>query len=481
MKKTVVLLLLVLSIFTLAGCQEEGEDVTDTVAPVISGTDDITLVLGDQEPNWLDGITAIDDIDGTVSVSIDDSNVDLLTPGIYDLTYTAVDDAGNQSIIIVNVIVEDPELDSFYVELVNLNGDIILYEPIPYNFEDLSSIVELIDAVVDLDYTVYDFGTMINGIGGNYPKEYGVTYNYYYELQVDGQSSLTGIDDVQYSDGTIISFVETTFMSELDKKVDDLIYTFIDTKISNYISDDYMDYSVLAAVHQMIEKGYIDLSLNDFYTYSNLELTQLPITELSISELFRLGIYQSVNGMDLTSFKNQLLTLNASNQYELTTYLQAYHLFGGVESNLATILMDDPIGDPDFAGMALLALDRYSHLEGIDTYITSVTDYIKGSLSSTGITSWGNSNSASTATVIFGLVAQGINPQAEDYQVDGKGLIDMLMAYEVDYNFKWLLGDANADLMFSTPQAFAALVAYKLSRDVYGFTPTNLYSFVIPE
>lgn len=79
---------------------------TDIVAPVISGVDtDIQLNIGDDEPNWLDGVTAIDDIDGIVEISVDISNVNLNVEGEYFITYTAVDKAGNKSQIQRNVMV----------------------------------------------------------------------------------------------------------------------------------------------------------------------------------------------------------------------------------------------------------------------------------------------------------------------------------------------------------------------------------------
>lgn len=477
MKKTVVLLLLVLTIFTLAGCQEEGEEATDTVNPIISGTSDITFTLGDDIPNWLDGVSALDETDGQLTVTVDDSDVDLETPGTYDLIYTATDKAGNKDEVIIKVFIKDPELESFYVELINFEGETLIEEIVFYDPTSETSLVQLIDEVVDLDYATYDFGTMINGIDGNYPKEYGLTYNFFYEIRVDDVASQTGIDLISYAPGTKISFVETTYLSELDLKVDAYIYDFIENNISDFISEEFIDYSVLSAVHQLNYKGYIDIDLAQYYTYENLELVTEDINTLSISDLFRLGIYQSIENIDLTTYFNHLNTQTASNAYELITYLQAYHLNDQTNQNLATTLMDETFVDPDFVGLALLALDKYSDLESFDTYLDSALTYIKSSMTSTGISSWGSANASSTAAIILGLVAQGINPQNEDYQIDGLGLVDMLMLYETNGVFKWTIDSTEVDLMFSTPQAFAALVAYKLARDVYGFNATNIYSF----
>jgi hypothetical protein len=60
---------------------------------------------------------------------------------------------------------------------------------------------------------------------------------------------------------------------------------------------------------------------------------------------------------------------------------------------------------------------------------------------------------------------------------DGVGLVEALMLYADGYNFKWQLASIEADLAFSTPQAFSALVAYKLSRVTWGFGSTNIFDF----
>ena len=61
-----------------------GDDVTP---PVISGAKDITYVIGQTAPNYLAGVTALDNVDGIVQVSVDATDVDLQTIGIYDLIY----------------------------------------------------------------------------------------------------------------------------------------------------------------------------------------------------------------------------------------------------------------------------------------------------------------------------------------------------------------------------------------------------------
>src|SRR5690554_1227104 len=80
----------------------------DTEAPVIQGTKaEWELELNADKPNWLEGVTAVDNRDGDVEVTVDDSKVDLTKAAPYDLIYRAEDEAGNVATVIVKVLVGD--------------------------------------------------------------------------------------------------------------------------------------------------------------------------------------------------------------------------------------------------------------------------------------------------------------------------------------------------------------------------------------
>ena len=70
--------------------------IPDTTAPVISGTDDVLLEVG--EPfDVMAGVTAEDDRDPSPSLSCDAESVDTSSPGNVELHYEAVDADGNRS------------------------------------------------------------------------------------------------------------------------------------------------------------------------------------------------------------------------------------------------------------------------------------------------------------------------------------------------------------------------------------------------
>jgi hypothetical protein len=475
MKKTLVLLLVMFSVLALAGCRDGEQEVTDTVKPVISGTNDVNLILGDEAPSWLDGVTATDDVDGVIAVVVDDSDVNLDVAGIYDVIYSATDEAGNTETVTITVTIDNPEVHAFYVSLTDLDGVKLVNETIEFDPDLETPMIDLFDGIIDLDYTVFDFGIMVNGVDGHYPKEYGASYNYYYQIIVDGEPLMTGLDQVVYADDMTIEFVETSTLSELDQMVDDFIYDFIENHMDGYLVDQTPEYYVLSAAYQMYQKGYITTDITESYVYDPVEITETYLSELTVGQILKLALFMKVEGWDLTPVKDHLLTLDVTNPYEITSYLQALMIVGEQNETLALELLENDFLDPDFVGMSYSALYGYETLEGFDTYLSDAYTYLSDALSEDGIISWGNANAASTATIILGLVAQGIDPEDEAYQTNGVGLIEALMAYEADGSFKWKLTDENPDLMFSTPQAFSALVAYKLSRDIWGFPATHLF------
>ncbi|MBQ0026088.1 MAG: transglutaminase domain-containing protein [Lachnospiraceae bacterium] len=85
----------------------------DETAPVITGTEDINVFIGDTI-SYKDGVTVTDDIDPAPVLDIDNSSVDVNTPGTYEAIYTATDTAGNVTRVIrkINVAAPDPGADN---------------------------------------------------------------------------------------------------------------------------------------------------------------------------------------------------------------------------------------------------------------------------------------------------------------------------------------------------------------------------------
>jgi len=77
--------------------------VVDTTAPVITVGDTINIYV-DGSYDEMDGVSASDIVDGDVDVTADTTEVDTSKVGSYTITYSAIDEAGNEAIEVTRII-----------------------------------------------------------------------------------------------------------------------------------------------------------------------------------------------------------------------------------------------------------------------------------------------------------------------------------------------------------------------------------------
>lgn len=77
----------------------------DAQGPVISGVYDRKIFLGDAI-SYRAGVTVTDDTDPKPKLTIDNTQVDTTQPGVYPVTYTATDNLGNQTVVIMKLTIE---------------------------------------------------------------------------------------------------------------------------------------------------------------------------------------------------------------------------------------------------------------------------------------------------------------------------------------------------------------------------------------
>ena len=78
----------------------------DNGQPQITGVEAIFTYIG-TEPDYLAGVSAMDDRDVALQITVDTSGVDLNTVGTYDITYSVTDAAGNTTTVPTTVTVTD--------------------------------------------------------------------------------------------------------------------------------------------------------------------------------------------------------------------------------------------------------------------------------------------------------------------------------------------------------------------------------------
>jgi len=362
-----------------------------------------------------------------------------------------------------------------FVEVIALDGDVLLSEEITFE-DDGISLLDLIDEAIDLDYQMSEYGAFISGIGGFYPREHGITWNYWFSLYVDDEMSMTGLDQVELRDGIKISFIESTMLDEVDLWVDDMIIAFIDAHLEDYLNETSFEINVGLAYHHLSQ-------FNPTYAPMN-ELLSTPFrpSAETLSGIYQNIILDRIYSENLDTHKALIEAENADNVYSAITQLIGLMMTSStsnkIDSLVSTLTSTTPeYMDADYAGMLLQALsfEAIENQTGVAIKIEDMLTYIASNISDEGMVAYGNANASSTAQVILGFVSQGLNPRGEAYTIEGVDLIEALKTFQIDEAFKYTLANNDADLAFSTPQAFAALVMYKIYRDSFSNPAVSLY------
>lgn len=97
----------------------------DHEAPVIEGVQHIAVYQGTAVA-YRSGVSVTDDQDGAPSLTIDSSGVDLSKPGVYEVTYTASDFAGNTSSVTATITVYEKKESYVDMETIYAAVDDIL-------------------------------------------------------------------------------------------------------------------------------------------------------------------------------------------------------------------------------------------------------------------------------------------------------------------------------------------------------------------
>lgn len=352
----------------------------------------------------------------------------------------------------------------FTFELVDLNNDKLINKKIKY---DNISILSSIEEVINLDITKYDIGSFINGVNNNYPKEYNITYNYFYNLYVNNEMFSKGIDFVNYEKNLLVTIKEETTLSETDLLVDNIIETLIkDIDISETI-----DYLLFASLVHLNKYGYNYIDLKQ-YQY-NLEFD-------TISNSLKSLVYNQILNKEISDNNiAEILNLKVNGQWDYPNYLNTLNILGNQEelmTNIALRLIDEELYlDADSISMLIISLSSLNEKDRINEFINDLVRELEDEVGLDGIKGFGGENLASTAQSLIALISIGESSNS----LAGIDLVTSILKYYSDGGFKYQL-DGEIDLMFSTPQGLASLIIYKIQRDQLSYSDNkslNIFGF----
>lgn len=137
----------------------------DTTSPVISGAVDATYYLN-ETVDLTAGVTAVDNIDGNITANINiDGTVDTTTLGVYTITYSVSDAAGNYTEVEIDITIAEAPAAITLGEMVNSD------------FTELNAVTDVfngLQATIGLSTTAYDGSNSLSLVfpGGNWGGTY---------------------------------------------------------------------------------------------------------------------------------------------------------------------------------------------------------------------------------------------------------------------------------------------------------------------
>mgnify|MGYP000925802041 CR=1 FL=1 len=252
---------------------------------------------------------------------------------------------------------------------------------------------------------------------------------------------------------------------ELTKDVNKAIDAFITNYAQDYIKvgeETVLNENVILAIKALQDNGY-DVNLNDYASseevkayFDGVEITSMNAAYKAVLISRAFGITSdkattylkglTEDDVDVWSYTYGVIALNITKVNK--------ELKDAIVAKL-NVIRDEDFRDADYAGYALIAAS------GMTLDRNPIYKLINDNLTENGVQSWGNANASVTASVILGLIADGKSPITEEYTTNDVNLVEALLKYENEGAFVNVLAE-DVDLMFATPQAFSALVSYKL-------------------
>lgn len=264
----------------------------DTVAPVITVTTSSYSIPVGEDVNFLEGVTAIDDVDGdiTSSIKVDQSAVDFYTAGEYDVVLSVTDAAGNMAEQIIKLTVKPETNEQFNPAATEVIGDYSQYstERIPFGVG--SNFDEVTNRPTGLDY--------YTNLYGNYAADFilpdsGYVYLTFDEGYENGYTP-TILDTLKEKNVKAVFFVTLPFAKENPELMQRMIDEghMIGNHTVNHPSDGLQSLSVDEQIYEIKEVN--DYVLENFgYQMKLFRFPTGAFSEQSLAIVQSLG-YRSV-------------------------------------------------------------------------------------------------------------------------------------------------------------------------------------------
>jgi len=350
-------------------------NVIDTTAPIINGFSDLVLEVGSTEPNWLEGVSAIDAVDGAIILGIQHvniSNVNMNLVGSFSVIYTVSDSNQNVTTQSIQVTIQDTT-----APILTLNGSANIYLPLGSNYQELGAMA--VDNY-DLNCLIVITGEVNTSLSDEYIITYRVTDSSQNVTELtrtihvlDDISSLildpnlkqAILEELDYHELAPISFYMASTIKSLD--------------ISNHQIEDLsgIQYFVNLETLWLNNNLIIDITpLSQLSSLTNLNLMNNKISHIdSLKTLYDNGAFRNYPTDQYHIFLNNNLldTQPNTGASQVINYLATNQVL----IDLAETIIEDPDGQSFETAKAILLgenlVGTINYINDNDYYIFTLT------------------------------------------------------------------------------------------------------------
>lgn len=359
---------------------------------------------------------------------------------------------------------------AYSIEIIDIDGEILGGEVFTINEYD--TVWGALKENFVVSYTESEYGPYISSINGSV-----VDNNYYVSIYENGTPASTGVEGLVIDNNDEFKFVVECWntissgyglLDEIDVLVDKAIYYYAKNYMIDYLKEQTSytgsSYWTFMALNLMIENGYdqnvfnVDGVTEDFVN----ELNNVDVTTLSGANIGKYYYTARLLKEDLSDFKvfyEEYLANSISTSY----------------SEWSTPFIMSPAYSLDLTSEKLTSLINTEYLagttwgvDGLSWQVASLQLYNKyDSAILANFPAQDYSGGASTAIVLLPYAALNVNVRSAEYEVEGQDIIEILMNTYYDEELtlvKYATTDTGVNM--STNQIYAALMAYKVQRDL---------------
>lgn len=303
--------------------------------------------------------------------------------------------------------------------------------------EDFDIIAEL-ETLFDLDYQNYDGAIFLNKIGPLNPYEGGFIL-----VEKNGEAIAVGLNELEFSADDELTFS----ISWWNQTLKDIYDALTDTE--SFVLDQAMYFEAPVEMYVALGLSHIKGLSKD--TIEMMEPSELEEASALAKEIFVLKAL----GEDPSDLQSQLADI-AELIHPYSDAINALALQGHNDSTFvdAFIDMTDDIvleeNDHDTLSLVYFALSAFDQ----DQQAANIADYLYNHPHDN---LWGN-NASSYAWLLMVYTHMGADLSSEALADGNLSFIETFLTYQTNEgSFVYMSDDEEADLAFSTPQAFMAL------------------------